>query len=262
MANGVLAIVVLVVSLFGFFIFILIRGKSGYKIRVKADIRNPSRKPYNRLAFFDKNDKVVKFYKSILHPTASKTQSYFDPDAFSRNRIIDGYVGVSGKEDDDNFVPIGDTLVSGAMANSYSQKLCDKIVAELQKITTISKETNDAIVKTFDKAFVMNTFGIVEVKDVNLILQHQKIQVADLHSRTNEFKLKHLSWFNRNQVLVGFLMMCFVVTICGVIFWQETAKLVTTQATTTPPWVDQLISGLTHNATKVPLPGNGNVTVK
>ena len=270
----ILAIVVLFLSLFGLMMMLLIRGKLGYRINIKADIRNPSRKPYKRLAFFDKKEKVVKFYKGVLYPTPTKVQSYFDPDAFSKNKVIDGYIGVSGKEDDDNFVPVGGTLMSGAMANSLSQKLSDSIVntllslkvktkdtagVEIEKSIDFGKEANDAITKAFDKAFVMNTFGVIEVKDANLILQHQKIQVADLHSRTNEFRTKHLSWFTQNQVLIGFIMMCFVITICGVIFWQETATLIKSQAAQ-PSWINGLINALNHTKT-VALPGNGNVTV-
>jgi hypothetical protein len=219
--QGTFEVITFIFVMIGGVILLFLRGTQAYKIRIRRDFRNLSRPPLIRWAYFDKRAKVVNFYRFKLLPMVflEKTQSYFDPNAFSFKREIDMYIGVSGKPDDDNLVPIGQTILSGASANVVSDKILDGLISLIPqevKDKSLYKKLEGAITRDW----LMKVIGVVDVKDVNVLMQNQKIQVADLHSRTNEFIDRHLSWVAKFGPIIGISMMFLVICIGAVVLYQ------------------------------------------
>jgi ABC-type multidrug transport system fused ATPase/permease subunit len=222
----IFAVLLTFVTATGVMVSIMMIAQKAYRLEIERDIRNPSRKPFSRIAEFDKKDGVYRVYKSVFSMWPESVRPYFDPVAFANpKRHIRGYIGVTGKAGDDNFVPLGMTLMSGATANQFAINLSDAIQNEIINMNPLNKDETaiKEIKERFTGEWVMKHFGITDVRDVNVVLQHQKIQVADLHSRHSEFIARHESWFAKNSALVLTAVMFVIVAIGAVILWDGVA---------------------------------------
>ena len=157
-------------------------------------------------------------------------------------RCIRCVQGVTGSPSDDMIVPIAINVMSQAGALDYANKISDAIITNMAIIlngttTSAGVVTAPAIVdgkinvdtltnrikETFGKTWVMKTMGVAEVQNSNIITLAQKMFIASLASRANEFIQDRGGWLERNGTLfVALITMMFVVSCnCNNVLWSQ-----------------------------------------
>ncbi len=287
-------IIVVILVFFAVGFIMLLRAKSMKKLNLLCDFRNSTSPPGTFFAQFNKKEKIIRIYGSRFSLFSIKPdRPYFDPNAFmKKDKSIDVYQGITGKDDDDNLYPRGITVTSSASAKWTANTLSNGVIEKLAKlgihidndslkalsgkIPTKNKgdkpTLEDVFAYVFDAKWIMDLLGVIDIQDANVVMQHQKMQIADLHTGTNEFKTKHYSWATKNGPLILTAVMFVIVAIGAVILWNgatQDAQLLQSQATSSSNVASLLSQYLHHTSGTVPLPnttttiapGSGNFSI-
>jgi hypothetical protein len=238
---SILVFGILMCALGGMGIFVLYlvdRWRKGYVLIVKKDFRNPERKIPALFLLPKKAEKVMNIYKHVWSFKPEKVIPFFDVNAYKDKKIIKGFIGVSGKPEDDNIVPYGEPIMSGVAAGFVASKISDGIKNALKDITVPLND--DKIREIFTDQWVMKLIGVREVQDANIVLLSQKAQVSSLHSLTNEFRKNYLSTWAKYQLPIMFGIVVFILFIAAIPIISATLQYQQGLAATTQAFIQNV----------------------
>ena len=220
----ILLVVIGIIVMVALGVFAYSRKRKAYNLTLEKDYRNPANPKRNYYAIPDKKVKMIRLYKGLLSFSSVKNIPWMDLNAFAdAKKIVRCVQGVTGSPYDDMFVPMGYSILSQGAAVDYANKVSDGVNEGVNAILREYQEkdpdfkydkniVNEKIINKFTKTWVMKSFGVRNVENANIVTLPQKMAVASLSSRANEFITERGGWLDRHSgLVVGLMIMMFVV---------------------------------------------------
>lgn len=205
--------------------FALQRKGKAYVLSIEKDYRNPTSPKITYYCLVDRPAKALRLYKSLLSFKPAKNIPMFDINAYAdAQKKVRCVRGVTGNPQDDMIVPLALTIPSQAGALDYANKMSDAIIMTMNPILTQMKLTPEQIeeltksIKTdFSKEWVMGKMGVVAVQNSNIVTLSQKMFIASLANRANEFVTERGGWLERHGTLFMLGIILLFVAVASVI---------------------------------------------
>jgi hypothetical protein len=142
----------MMLAVIGYFCVVAIMRKMKAKrLVILRDFRNRSA-PIKKFYVIQnkKNGNKLVLYKNLFQPTKTKIEPPFDLDAYSWNKVIYCFKGVTGNQDDENLVPLRVPLIGDVSATELAGVLASAIQKSIDFYGELKKyHIGDTI--TFDK---------------------------------------------------------------------------------------------------------------
>lgn len=205
-------------------IFAYVRKRKAYVIYINADWRNSQQPKRRYYCIVDRPGKALRLYRGLLQFKPTKNIPLLDVNAYANaSKEVFCYQSPTGSPHDDMICPMGPSISGQGAAMDYAGKVAEWVTqgtndifreyqVEHPDFNYDKKAWNDKIIGKFTKLGVMTTLGVRNVENANIVTLPQKMAVASLSSRANEFITERGGWLDRHSgVIVGLMIMMFVV---------------------------------------------------
>lgn len=217
-----LLVLFIVFGVIGYFMYS--RKKKAYVLFINVDWRNSQNPKRRYYCIVDRPGKALRLYKGLLSFKPVKNIPLLDVNAYANaSKEVFCYQSPTGSPHDDMICPMGPSISGQGAAMDYANKVSswitqgtDEIFRDYQKehpeFSYDKKMWADNIMARFNKIGVMTTLGVRNVENANIVTLPQKMAVASLSSRANEFITERGGWLDRHSgLVVGLMIMMFVV---------------------------------------------------
>jgi hypothetical protein len=273
---GIIFLILMLVA--SFVVIVFTRKQKAIKVQVK-ELGNPKgtkiRKHYG---FFDKKMNRWNLYPFLIWPLKDGIAPPFIPNKFIEDGVVKTVRGASDDPDDDMIVPIHPVVVGQAGARQMIQEVRDALIDRLsngvddvdvkvkvkkrdgteyevtRKVSAkfTDKDLADKLDKLITYDWVCQTFGIVPVEDVNVILASEKDAIATFNSTINDKVNSKQSFMKQNAMLLLFIMGMFVIFIGAAVEYDVINQHAPSATTTIPSVLGVNISTKGSTTTIIP----------
>lgn len=205
-------------------VFAYRRKKKAYKLFINADWRNAQNPKRRYYCIVDRPGKALRLYRGLLSFKPTKNIPLLDVNAYANSdKEVFCYQSPTGSPHDDMICPMGPSISGQGAAMDYAGKVSEWVTTNTNDIFREyqvkhpdfkydKKELSDKINSIFNKVNVMQTLGVRNVENANIVTLPQKMAVASLSSRANEFITERSGWLEKHSgLIVGLMIMMFVV---------------------------------------------------